>query len=463
MADDRFELYDLRVEVVAPEGATIQCHAKPGDWFEVRGEMLHLPPGQGFSMYSLAALLPLLPAKQRATDPNDWMSTDAEVACPDPQLPDALSHHAPGQAQLPPRRDHRGAVARQGEWHRDRRARARATASRASCAAAGSSPAATARSTASARCARSRPSSMPGSTPSTAPTSTPASRRSTATSTRAAARDGKPPLQVHTKCVPDHDDLARVDAAYIRRIVERSLAAPAAWSGSTSCSSTGGTTACRAAWTPRWRWPRCSAKGRSRHLGGTNFDTPHTAAMLDAGVPLVSMQVQYSLLDRRPEARLVPLGRNAACSCCATARWPAASSPSAGSARRSPAPSSTQPLADQVQADHRRLRRLGRVPGAAADRCKAIARQARRRHRRGRDALGARPARRRRGDRRRALCRSSRRHARGVPPAPRRRRPRAAGAVARPRTPGPQGDTYALERDKTGRHGRIMKYNLNKT
>jgi hypothetical protein len=27
---------------------------------------------------------------------------------------------------------------------------------------------------------------------------------------------------------------------------------------------------------------------------------------------------------------------------------------------------------------------------------------------------------------------------------------------------GPQGDTYALERDRTGRHGRIMKYNLNK-
>ena len=38
----------------------------------------------GFSIYSLAALLPLLPAKQRPTHPNDWMTTDAEVACPDP-------------------------------------------------------------------------------------------------------------------------------------------------------------------------------------------------------------------------------------------------------------------------------------------------------------------------------------------------------------------------------------------
>ena len=87
MADDTFELYDLRVEVVAPRGAKIQCHARPGDSFELRGEMLHLPPGQGFSIYSLAALLPLLPAKQRPTHPNDWMSTDAEVACPDPHCP----------------------------------------------------------------------------------------------------------------------------------------------------------------------------------------------------------------------------------------------------------------------------------------------------------------------------------------------------------------------------------------
>ncbi|MCM0019972.1 MAG: TIGR04076 family protein [Tagaea sp.] len=87
MADDSFELYDLKVEVVAPAGAKIWCGANPGDHFELRGEMLHLPPGQGFSLYSLAALLPLLPAKQRATDPNDWMSTDAEIACPDPNCP----------------------------------------------------------------------------------------------------------------------------------------------------------------------------------------------------------------------------------------------------------------------------------------------------------------------------------------------------------------------------------------
>ena len=45
---------------------------------------MHFPPGQSFSIYALAALLPILPAKQRKTDPADWMTTDAEIACPDP-------------------------------------------------------------------------------------------------------------------------------------------------------------------------------------------------------------------------------------------------------------------------------------------------------------------------------------------------------------------------------------------
>jgi uncharacterized repeat protein (TIGR04076 family) len=89
-SDDSFELHDLRVEVVAPPGARLYCSAQPGDWFELRGENLFLPEGQGFSIYSLAAVLPLLAAKQRPTHPNDWMSTDAEVACPDPNCPSRL-------------------------------------------------------------------------------------------------------------------------------------------------------------------------------------------------------------------------------------------------------------------------------------------------------------------------------------------------------------------------------------
>jgi len=37
-----------------------------------------------------SAVLPLLAAKQRVTDAHDWMSTDAEVACPDPNCPTRL-------------------------------------------------------------------------------------------------------------------------------------------------------------------------------------------------------------------------------------------------------------------------------------------------------------------------------------------------------------------------------------
>jgi aryl-alcohol dehydrogenase-like predicted oxidoreductase len=113
-------------------------------------------------------------------------------------------------------------------------------------------------------------------------------------------------LKVHTKFVPDWDDLPRVDGAYVRAIIDRSL---------------------RRLRTERldlvqfhwWNYAVPGAvetalmlqelqrEGKIDRLGGTNFDTPHTRAMLDAGVRLVSMQVQYSLLDDRPEHGLVQL------------------------------------------------------------------------------------------------------------------------------------------------------------
>lgn len=80
---DEFTLYDLRVEVVACRGEMV-CDHQIGDYFELSGENLSLPPGQTFPIYPLAALLPLLPAKQRETHPNDWMTTDTDIACPDP-------------------------------------------------------------------------------------------------------------------------------------------------------------------------------------------------------------------------------------------------------------------------------------------------------------------------------------------------------------------------------------------
>jgi uncharacterized repeat protein (TIGR04076 family) len=84
MADKgEFWLYDLKVETVL-DGRTPVCRHIEGEYFTVEGETLVFEPGQKVSMYALAALLPLLPAKQRDTGPNDWMSSDAEIACPDP-------------------------------------------------------------------------------------------------------------------------------------------------------------------------------------------------------------------------------------------------------------------------------------------------------------------------------------------------------------------------------------------
>ena len=83
MTDDTFTLYDLRVEVVGTDRPMV-CNHKSGDRLELSGENLSFPAGQSFSIYALAALLPILPAKQRMTHPADWITTDTDVACPDP-------------------------------------------------------------------------------------------------------------------------------------------------------------------------------------------------------------------------------------------------------------------------------------------------------------------------------------------------------------------------------------------
>ena len=83
MKDPEFTLYDLRVETIEGERPFV-CRHEVGSAFEVRGENLHFEPGRPFSMYALAALLPLLPAKQRPLNQYDWMATDHVIACPDP-------------------------------------------------------------------------------------------------------------------------------------------------------------------------------------------------------------------------------------------------------------------------------------------------------------------------------------------------------------------------------------------
>ena len=111
-------------------------------------------------------------------------------------------------------------------------------------------------------------------------------------------------IKVHTKFVPDLDLLPRLSRANVSEVIDRSLRRLRTerldlvqfhwW----DYAATG--------WLEAAQWlNELRGAGKIRNLGGTNFDTAHMAAIVDAGVPLVSMQVQYSLLDRRPAKAMV--------------------------------------------------------------------------------------------------------------------------------------------------------------
>jgi aryl-alcohol dehydrogenase-like predicted oxidoreductase len=113
-------------------------------------------------------------------------------------------------------------------------------------------------------------------------------------------RQVAPEIQVHTKFVPDRDSLARIDRRHVQRIVDRSLCRLgverldllqfAWWDYSVPRYVEA------AGWLDELR-----QAGKIRLLGATNFDVPHLTEIVEAGVPLATHQVQYSLLDRRPE------------------------------------------------------------------------------------------------------------------------------------------------------------------
>jgi len=43
-----------------------------------------------------------------------------------------------------------------------------------------------------------------------------------------------------------------------------------------------------------------------KNIGLTNFDTERVQIMLDSDLPIVSNQIQYSIIDRRPEVKMIP-------------------------------------------------------------------------------------------------------------------------------------------------------------
>jgi aryl-alcohol dehydrogenase-like predicted oxidoreductase len=263
---------------------------------------------------------------------------------------------------------------------------------------------------------------------------------------------------VHTKFVPDLAELAQVDEAYVRRINARSrqrlrLAAPDLvqfhwW----DYEVPGMAQVARHLVT-------LQQEGLIRHLGGTNFDSVRTEQLLDAGVPLVSMQVQYSLLDRRPAGALSALcARSPVRLLCygtlagglLTEAWLDAPEPDALTNRSHIKYKLVIEDFGGWQAFQALLRLLQSIGTKHGVGLSAVAtRWVLDQPHVAAAIVGARYAAHLPGQLQVfdfALDAAD----------------RAAIEKLMSECPGPQGDTYALERDRTGRHGRIMKYNLNK-
>ena len=281
-----------------------------------------------------------------------------------------------------------------------------------------------------------------------------------------------PPVQIHTKYVPDLEKLpslrpkdteATIDRSLRRLGVERLDLVQFHW---WDFSIPGYVETAIVLEDLRRR-------GKIRHVAVTNFDARHLTELLEAGVPVVADQVQYSLLDRRPDGDLAKLAGQHGISllCYGTAaggflgkRW-----------LRKPPPS--EPMENRSLIKYRLIieefggwdlfQELLRTLDTIA-----------RRHRPGRDAGGGG----------------------GIPViditalavAAVLNRPRVAAVIVGARndshlvniqaipsltlseheisrideilsrSPGPKGPVYALERDRESRHGRIMKYNLNR-
>jgi len=124
---------------------------------------------------------------------------------------------------------------------------------------------------------------------------------------RGAFHDGLlPPVQVHTKYVPDLATLSTLHRSDTVTIVERSLRRLRQdrldlvqfhwWDFDVP------------GYVDAALWlTELQQEGKIRHIGVTNFDAIHLQELLDAGVPVISNQVQYSVLDRRPETALSQL------------------------------------------------------------------------------------------------------------------------------------------------------------
>jgi len=265
--------------------------------------------------------------------------------------------------------------------------------------------------------------------------------------------------QIHTKFVPDLGSLDQVNAEYIERVIDRSL----------QRLHTERLDLVQFHW---WDYAvrgyveaalvleRLRIKGKIGHIGLTNFDIPHLLELLDAGVPVVAHQLQYSLLDARAENGMVQAckARGIGLLCYGTVaggflsdRWLGQPEPLEVFTNRSLIKyklviddfggwglfqellRTLRRIADKHSCDIATIasRAIMQSDGVAA----VIVGATNAAHLEANARIGATP-----------LDAADR---------------AAIDAVTRRRT-GPEGDVFTLERDRHGRHGRIMKYDLNK-
>lgn len=117
-----------------------------------------------------------------------------------------------------------------------------------------------------------------------------------------------PSIQIHTKYVPDYSALAHLKKKDTVKIIDRSL----------KRLNVEQLDLVQFSWWD-YQFPKyidtalhlseLQKSGKIRNIGVTNFDTRRIKEMLDAGVEIATNQVQYSLLDRRVETNMTALAK----------------------------------------------------------------------------------------------------------------------------------------------------------
>lgn len=115
-----------------------------------------------------------------------------------------------------------------------------------------------------------------------------------------------PPIQLHTKFVPDRSVLATIDEAYVEHIIDRSLKRLGVEQLNLVQFHWWDFDIPRYVETAHYL-KKMQDKGKIQYLGLTNFDSPRLKELLDSGLQFLTHQIQYSVLDQRPEIGMVEL------------------------------------------------------------------------------------------------------------------------------------------------------------